>query len=43
MDYVISDPTSSSAYKTERFLFEDSQSKENWESLVKKKISFRNR
>jgi hypothetical protein len=36
-DYVISDPTSSSAYKTERYaLFEDSQPKENWESLVRK-------
>jgi hypothetical protein len=37
-DYVISDPTSSSPIRRNvMLLFEDSQFKENWESLVRKK------
>jgi hypothetical protein len=43
MDYVISDPTSSSAYKTERYAFIWKTIKKIGRAWLEKKISFRNR
>ena len=44
-DYTISNPTTSSAYKTERyaFLWKTSKIKKNWDAWLEQKIQFRNR